>query len=167
MKKLFLILALLLIGKNQAFSQKGDESALNFLTRNEPGVTWNAKSQIEGDFNYDGATDYALRGRKGKFFVLGVVKSATDGKRKYQTLQFGEDAGDQGALCSVNSAVIAVENLDKDYIEFASEYLEPDFVKMLKSLPKNSKGINVADGQCDSFHVIYDKKANELVWWRI
>lgn len=166
MSKLFLIALLLTVCGIEAFSQKG-ETALKFLERNEPDVKWNAKSQITGDFNYDGAIDYALRGRRGKFFVLGVVKSAPDGKRKYQTLQFGEDAGDQGSLCSVNSAVISVENLDKDYIEFAAEYLDENFVKMLKALPKNSKGINVSDGQCDSFHVIYDKKLNELTWWRI
>lgn len=167
MSRLFLILSLLIACQIQALSQTGGESALNFLTRNEPSVKWNAKSQISGDFNYDGVTDHALRGRKGKFFVLGVIKSAPGGKRKYQTLQFGEDAGDQGALCSVDSAVITVENLDKDYIEFATEYLDANFVEMLKKLPKNSKGINISDGQCDSFHVIYDKKLNELIWWRI
>lgn len=167
MKKLFLILSLLAICEIQVFSQTGGATALNFLSRNEPGVKWNIKSQISGDFNYDGAIDYALRGRRGKSFVLGIVKSAPGGKRKYQTLRFGEDAGEQGALCSVESAVIAVEDLDKDYVEFAAEYLEPEFVKMLKNLPKNSKGINVSDGMCDSFHVIYDKKANELIWWRI
>lgn len=167
MKKLFLLLLLLAVGGGEIFSQIGDATALNFLTKNEPGVKWNAKSLIKGDFNFDGAVDYALRGRRGKFFVLGVVKSAPDGKWKYQTLQFGEDSGNQGALCSVNSAIIIVENLDREYIEFAAEYLEADFVKTLRNLPKNSKGILISDGMCDSFHVIYDKKANELIWWRI
>ncbi len=166
MKKLLLIFTMLLVCGSYAFAQ-GKTTALSVLTKNEPTVKWNEKSLIKGDFDYDGVVDYALRGRRGKFFVLGIVKGALSGKSKHWTMQFGEDAGDQGSLCSVKSAVITVENLDKNYVEFAADYLETDFTKMIKSLPKNSKGINIADGMCDSFHVLWDKKAKQFTWWRI
>jgi len=167
MRKLILLFAwLIALSGSYAFAQSG-ATALSVLTKKEPAVKWNEKSQIKGDFDYDGVIDYALRGRKGKSFVLGVVKGALSGKSSHWTMEFGEDSGDQGSLCSVNSARITVENLNKDYVRFAADYLEDDFTKMIKSLPKNSKGINVYDGLCDSFHVFWDKKAKRFTWWRI
>ena len=142
-------------------------TALSILTKSEPAVKWNAKSEIKGDFDYDGVADYALRGREGKFFVLGIVKGALSGKSKHYLVEFGEDAGDQGALCSVNRAVITVENLDENYAKFAADYLEKDSIKTLESLSKKSKGINIADGMCDSFHTLWDQKTNRFFWWRI
>lgn len=158
---------MLIGGVTSGFAQKSGAAVLNVLNRKEPDVKWNAKSLIQGDFDYDGVTDYALRGRKKEFFVLGIVKGALTGKSAHWTLEFGADAGNQDALCAVESAVITVEILDRGYAEFAADYLENDFVKMIKSLPKKSRGINIADGQCDSFHVLWDKKARQFTWWRI
>lgn len=161
MNKILLVSIIIIAGLLSVAAQT-KPTALSVLTANEPGVKWNAKSEIKGDFDYDGVTDYALRGRRGKFFVLGIVKGALSGKSKHWTMQFGEDA-----LCSVSSAVITVENLDKDYAEFAADYLSSDIVKALKNLPKNSKGINISDGQCDSFSILWNKKENQFFWWRI
>ncbi len=164
MKKLFLMFAMFAVGAGYASAQT---TALSVLTKRVPGVNWVEKSLIRGDFDYDGVTDYALRGRQKGFFVLGIVKGAASAKSKHWTMQFGEDAGDQGSLCSVKSAVITVTDLDKDYIEFAAEYLEDDFAARLKKLPKNSKGINISDGMCDSFHVLWDARAKQFIWWRL
>lgn len=166
MKKLALLFVWFVVCESCAFAQSG-VTALSVLAKKEPAVRWNEKSLIRGDFDYDGTIDYALRGKKGKSFVLGIVKGALSGKSKYWTMEFGEDAGDQGSLCSINSARINIENLDKDYLNFAADYVEADFAKTIKNLPKNSKGINVYDGMCDSFHVLWDRKAKQFTWWRI
>ncbi len=166
MRKVFAQSLLLLLYSNFVFAQS-DSTAFTFLKQKYPAVIWNSKSQIKGDFDYDGVADYALRGRKGAKLVVGVVKGAVTGKSKHWTLEFGEDAGDQGALCSIKTAVIAVDDIDKDYAEFASEYLEADYAARLKKLPKNSKGIIISDGKCDSFHVFWDKKINQFTWWRV
>ena len=142
-------------------------TVFSILSKKEPTVEWNAKSQISGDFDYDGTIDYALRGRKGKFFVLGIVKGALSGKSKYRTMKFGEDAGDQGSLCSVKSAIITVDDINKDYVDFASEYLEADYARRLRSVSKNSKGIVISDGNCDAFHIFWDKKYKLFTWWRV
>ncbi|MDQ3749727.1 MAG: F-BAR domain-containing protein [Acidobacteriota bacterium] len=166
MKKFFVSLVILILCGTSALAQE-TVTPLSLLTQKNPAVKWNAKSQIKGDFDYDGINDYAVRGIKGVKFVVGIVKGSVTPKSKYWTLEFGEDAGDQGSLCSVKSAVISVDDIDKDYVEFASEYLEADYAKRLENLPKNSKGITVADGMCDSFHVFWDKKAKEFTFWRI
>ena len=166
MRKLFAQIFLLILCCNFAFA-KSSKTAFSVLKKNYPTVNWNLKSQIKGDFDYDGVTDYALRGRKGAKFVVGIVKGSITEKSKHWTLEFVEDAGDQGGLCSVKSAIITVDDIDKDYIKFAGEYLQPDFAKRLRSVPKNSKGITISDGMCDSFHIFWDKKIKQFTWWRV
>ncbi len=166
MRKVFAQSLLLLLCGNFAFAQSGS-TAFTFLKQKYPTVDWNSKSQIKGDFDYDGVTDYALRGRKGAKLVVGIVKGAVNGKTKHWRLEFGEDAGDQGGLCSVKTALITVDDIDKDYIKFAGEYIETEYAARLKKLPKNSKGITLSDGACDSFHILWDKKLKRFTWWRI
>lgn len=166
LKKFAAVFAALILSGAIAFAQK-DAAALSVLTKKDPKTRWNAKSIIKGDFDYDGIDDYALRGIKGKLFVLGIVKGSPNGKSKSWTLEFPEDAGNQGGLCSVGKARINTEDIDKDYKEFAADYLEEEYVKMFARLPKGSKGINIYDGMCDSFHVFWDKKMRRFNWWRI
>ncbi len=166
MKKFFAQIFLLFLCCNFAFAESG-VTAFSVLKKNYPAVNWNLKSQIKGNFDYDGVTDYALRGRKGKKFVVGIVKGLVTEKSKHWTLEFGEDAGDQGGLCSVKSAVIAIDDIDKNYVRFAVDYLKPDFAKRLQSVPKNSKGITISDRMCDSFQIFRDKKIKQFIWWQI
>ena len=166
MKNIFLVLLLMTACETNAFAQT-KATVFSILVKKEPTVKWNAKSQISGDFDYDRVIDYALRGRKGKFFVLGIVKGALSGKSKHWTMKFGEDAGDQSGLCSVKSAIITIDDIDKDYVDFASEYLETDYAERLRKVPKNSKGIIISDGNCDAFHVFWDKKYKLFTWWRL
>ncbi len=157
----------LVLCSNFTFAQS-DVTAFTFLKQKYPTVNWNFKSHIKGDFDYDGVTDYALRGRKGAKLVIGIVKGTINGKTKHWTLEFGEDAGSQDALCSVKNAVITVDDIDKDYIKFAADYLEGDYAaRTFKNLPKDSKGITAADGACDSFHIFWDKMAKRFGWWRV
>lgn len=166
MKKVCVITTILFLSAAIVFGQKS-ATALGVLTKSEPAVKWNAKSVISGDFDYDGVADYAFRGIKKKSFVLGVVKGSITAKSKHWTLELGEDAGDQGGLCSVSKAVITLDAIDKNYLEAAKDYLEPEYVKMFAGLPKGSKGINIADGMCDSFNVFWNKKEKQFSWWRI
>lgn len=166
MKKISLVFTMLIFGGTYVFAQS-TATPLIILSKKEPNIKWNTKSLIKGDFDYDGVTDFALRGRKGKVFVLRIVKGALNNRSKSQMLEFGEDAGDQGSLCSVDKAIINTDDLDKDYMEFAKDYLEPRYIKAFARLPKSSKGITVSDRMCDSFHVFWDKQTNKFIWWRV
>jgi hypothetical protein len=166
MKKISLLFTMLMFCEIYVCAQN-NTTALSVLSKKEPTIKWNAKSLIKGDFDYDGIADFALRGRKGKIFVLGIVKGALNTKSKSKMLEFGEDSGDQGSLCSVEKAIINTDDIDKDYMEFAKDYLEPKYVKALARLPKASKGIIVSDGMCDPFHIFWDKQTNKFIWWRV
>jgi hypothetical protein len=166
MKQISLIFTMIVFGGTYVFAQS-TATAFGILSKKEPTIKWNAKSLIKGDFDYDGITDFVLRGRKGKVFVLGIVKGALNDKSKSQMLEFGEDSGNQSSLCSIDKAITNTDDLDKDYIAFARDYLEPRHIKAFTRLPKSSKGITVSDGTCDSFHVFWDKQTNKFIWWRV
>lgn len=166
MKKIFLLSTMLLFCEIYVFAQN-NIITLHVLSKKEPAVKWNAKRLIKGDFDYDGITDFAVRGKKGKIFALGIVKGVLNNKSKSQVFELSPDSGDQGSLCSVDKAIINTDNFDKDYLNFAKDYLEPKYIKALTRLPKTSKGITVSDGACDSFHVFWDWQTSKFIWWRV
>lgn len=130
-------------------------TALDLLRSREPKVAWINQSLLKADFDYDGVDDYALGGHREQQYVVGVVKGPIVAQSKHWTLAFSANASDQGALCSVSTAKIEVEPLDDDNVEGASK------------LPRTSRGINLSDGACDSFHIYWDRKSKRFVWWRL
>lgn len=129
-------------------------TALRLLKVREPAVKWNPQSILTGDFDYDNILDYALAGRKGVSFVVGIVKGRLNRKSKHSALEFS-DGSSQNDLCSTTSAEIGLET-------FAAN----DEIEELRNLPKNSRGINLADGLCDAFHIYYSKSEKRFVWRR-
>lgn len=149
------VVFLLTFGGVSVLAQNATSSritALRVLRLREPEVKW---SLLKADFDYDGVDDYALGGRKGSLYVLGVVKGSLSGKSKHWTLEFSQDAGNQGALCSVTNARIRLERLSAEEVE------------EVRKLPRKSRGINLSDEECDSFHIYYDRKEKRFVWWRL
>jgi hypothetical protein len=46
------------------------------------------------------------------------------------------------------------------------EELDEEDLKAAGKLPRNSRGINLSDGDCDSFHIYWLQKAKRFVWAR-
>ncbi len=158
MKIILTVVSLLALCGASIFAQNAASArvtALSLLRLREPEVEWNPRSLLKADFDYDGIVDYALGGKKGGLYVLGVVKGSLSGKSKHWTLEFSQDAGSQGALCSVADARIRLERLSADEVEG------------VRKLPRKSRGINLYDDRCDSFHIYYDRKEKRFVWWRL
>ncbi len=154
MKTFLTIIFLFTLSGTSVFAQK-TLSALQLLKNREPEVKWNSRSLLKADFDYDGVTDYALSGRRGNKFVIGIVKGSLNSKSKHWTLEFSEDAGSQSSLCSVAGARISSER-------FASD----DEIAEVRRLPKKSRGIALSDERCDAFHIYYSRKEKQFVWWR-
>jgi hypothetical protein len=148
---------LLCIGASQGTkpSSTSGTTALNLLRQRERSVTWDARSLLTADFDYDGVDDFAVGGKMGAKYVLGVVKGPLSGQSKHWTFTFAEDAGDQGSLCSVSNARIRLEPLDEEEVEGA------------RNLPANSRGINLYDDKCDSFHIFWDRKEGRFTYERL
>ena len=158
MKTFLTIVFLFTLSGTSAYAQK-TLSTVQLLENREPKVKWNSRSLLKADFDYDGVPDYALSGRRGDRFVVGIVKGPLNRKSKHWTLGFLENGGSQGALCSVASARINLERASSD-VESGDEPEET------RKLPKKSRGINLSDEHCDSFHIYYSRKEKQFVWWR-
>jgi hypothetical protein len=135
-------------------AKSSSSSALNVLNRLEPDVKWEPRTLLKADFDFDGVEDYSLGARKGTQYVVGIVMGPLNGQSKHWTLEFSEDAGDQGSLCSVSDAQIRLDMLDDELVVGA------------RGLPEMSKGINLYDDKCDSFHIYWDQKEKRFEWWR-
>ena len=158
MRTALTVVSLLALGGIFVLAQSTSSSrmtALSVLKLSEPEVAWNPRTLLKADFDYDGVVDYALGGRRGSSYVLGVVKGTLSDKSKHWMLEFSQDAGNQGGLCSVVSARIRLERLSLDE------------VGRRRKIPRKSRGINLYDGECDSFHIYYDRKEERFVWWRL
>lgn len=150
-----LIVALILAGFGAGVFAQGKLSALQLLKDREAETEWDSLSLLKGDFDYDGVTDYALSGKRGGKFVVGIVKGTLKSDSKHWTLEFGEDGISQGSLSSVAEARIRLEKFSPN-----------DEIPELKNLPKKSRGINLADDGSDAFHIYYSREKKQFVWWR-
>ncbi len=148
-----LIVSLLALNCSGAVTEQAQSlapvTAVSILKSREPTVTWDQRSLLKADFDFDGIDDYVLAGRAGGRYVVGIVKGPVTSQSKHWTLGFSQNPNDQGSLCSVSAAHIELE--------------EPD---VEGDLPPNSKGINLSDGTCDSFHIYWDKMGKRFVWSR-
>lgn len=130
-------------------------SALQILKNREPQTEWNSRSLLKGDFDHDGVADYAISGKRDGKFVVGIVKGQLKRDSKHWAFEFAEGGISQNSLCSVADARISLEKLSPD-----------EELPELQKLPKTSRGINLANGECDAFHIYYSREKNQFTWWR-
>ena len=150
-----LTIVLIIAGFGAGVFAQGKLSALQLLKNREAETEWNSRSFLQGDFDFDGVTDYALSGKRDGKFVVGIVKVNLKRDSKHWTLEFAEDSVSQSGLCSVADAKISLEKISPD-----------EEIAELKDLPKTSRGINLADDQCDAFHIYYSREKAQFVWRR-
>lgn len=127
----------------------GPRTAVDLLRQREPDTAWDSKSLVHGDFDQDGAEDFALTGIKDDLFVVGIVKGPVAPSSRHSILKFPWGDGDQASLCS-SKARIETETIAED---------DPPGRKGL--------GINLNDDECDSFHIYWDPEKQEYDWWRL
>ncbi|TAM78719.1 MAG: hypothetical protein EPN47_20240 [Acidobacteria bacterium] len=135
------------------------ERVLQLLHKKAPNVIWGGASLLRGNFNPDDKIDYALLGQEGKNRVfVGVVYSPLEPKGQVDILEFGVGQ-DQGSLCRL-PAQLKLESLD---------YGPSDEVGKISGFRRSSKvmGLNLADGDCDSFHLFWNYQSHHIDWWRL
>ena len=98
--------------------------ALRLLKARKPGIKWNPQSLLTVDSDYDNILDYALAGRKGVLFVVGIVKGRLNRTSRHWTFEFS-DGSSQDDLCSTTSAEIGLEIFAAD-----------DEIEELRNLPE-------------------------------
>src|SRR5271167_371063 len=71
------------------------------VTKEQPGVQWDAKSVKSGTFEGDGQSDLALLGLKQHSLYLVVAHALSNGSYLTQYLTFAIGANEQAAICTL------------------------------------------------------------------
>jgi hypothetical protein len=140
----------LLLAGCAAWGERG--SAVRELELREPAVAWQAGSLVRGDLDGDGAADYALAGRKGELFVVGLLQGPPAKAGRHWTLEFPIGGDDQDALCSP-AARLRLEEL---------EAVPPEATP-----PPGKRGLALHDERCDAFHIYWDPAKQSFAYWRL
>jgi hypothetical protein len=149
----------LLTGYRPKLHSAEGEPVFQLAHKKAPDVNWDRTSLLKGDFNPDDKTDYALMGLEGKNRVfVAVVYSPVAPSAQVDILEFGVGQ-DQGSLCRL-PAHLKLESLDYDPSDDVGKI--PGFRRSREFM-----GLNLAGGDCDSFHLFWNYQSHRIEWWRL
>ena len=116
-----------------------------------------AGNKIEGDIDCNGKNDIAEIFHKNKKVKVIVT---LNGSKKTKEMEFGlGDSISQSSLCG-NKASLHADSLN-DLSDMFGENL-PGY-----KTSKTCIGLNLRGGECDSIHIFWNHKTNQLNWWRL
>src|SRR5215467_13536346 len=68
-------------------------SAISLLSQREPNVLWDSRTLLKADFDYDAVDDFAVGGRIGANYVVGVAKGPLSNQSKHWILKVFRSRG--------------------------------------------------------------------------
>ena len=152
----FAIVGLIFMIGVAAVAHAQDTAAFRALATFEPGVRWEAASELTADIDCDGRSDQALLGRGDGRVYVGVIVSS---RMRPEILGFGVGSAVHDAICA-EPAVLRVESLDYDPKKAGGRV--DGFRRS-----KRCKGLRLSGGACDSIHFFWNHRTKELDWWRL
>jgi hypothetical protein len=131
------------------------QQVLNAANKFMPGITWQAKSVLIGDFSCRGRSEQAILGTSHSETARRYAVAAIflDGLDKQPELFFDD-------LHITDDVKLIVESLDFDPQETLGHSLQ-GFKRS-----KTCKGLNMDDNQTDSLHIYWDAKSRDFDAWR-
>ena len=173
---------LLLLGAaaSQSPAQSADAGApdpIELLSRLRADVQWERDSLLLGEVTLDREIDAVALGLKGNSVFVGIVAGPFTRASKHWILEIGTNSQSQDGLCgSQQDARLQLEKLSIpedapkgcDQAEVARECRRWRQTAQLVYLAaaRGSKGINLGDGKCDSFHIYFDPVRRQPTWSR-
>ncbi|MEO8382502.1 MAG: hypothetical protein ABI779_22775 [Acidobacteriota bacterium] len=133
------------------------EGARQELKAFRPGIRWHPVLRV--DINCDGSTDEVFSGRDAKHYYLAAVLGGPS-PRKISIRGFLLEGDSQDSFCGEPS-LLEKESMDYDPTEPIGEIPE-GFHRSAKCF-----GLRLVAGECDTFHLFWNHKRNELDWWRL
>lgn|SRR6266852_4627266 len=156
----------------------GGPAPIALLSRLRADVQWERDSLLLGEVTLDREIDAVALGFKEGSVFVGIVAGPFVRTPKYWILEFATNAQSQDGLCgSPQDARLQLEKLSIpedapkgcDQAEVARECRRWRQTAQLVYLAaaRGSKGINLGDGKCDSFHIYFDPVRREPTWSRL
>jgi hypothetical protein len=129
------------------------------LGRAEPaGLEWKHSQQL--DVNCDGTLDEVFTATDQFRFYVGVVLGPVTRKSQYSVVSFALTGDFQDSFCGSFES-LSPEPLTTEIADAIGE--EPFGYRASKSC----KGLKLAAGECDAFHLFWNHVSNALNWWRL
>jgi len=164
-----------------ASAQSADAGApdpVELLSRLRGDVQWERDSVLLGEVTLDREIDAVVLGLKGSSVLVGILAGPFTRFSKYWILELATNSQSQEGLCgSQEDARLRLEKLTIpeeapkgcDQAEVARECRRWRQAAQLVYLAaaRGSKGINLGDGKCDSFHIRFDPVRREPTWSRL
>jgi hypothetical protein len=142
MRRLTVISLPLLFVSQLAF---GQEPLIKAAARYVPGVTWQPKSVVTGDFTCRGRKQIAILGVSSSEIVVAVFLNGTN--KRPEVIR---DSGRQAA-----SVTLMIEDLD-----YETDYTLPGFQRS-----KTCKGLVLDDGEIDPAHLYWNHESLRFSRW--
>ncbi|HUI54152.1 MAG TPA: hypothetical protein VLY04_04225 [Bryobacteraceae bacterium] len=143
---LWLVFAQLLLAQDPAAVEK---AAAKYV----PGITWQARSVVSGNFTCRGRKEQAILGVSASEILVAVFVTGTNAPP--ELLRYSAKARNP------KTAELAVEDLDYDPKQDIG--YEPDGFQRSKSC----KGLNLGDGLTDSAHIYWNRKSHRFEDWTL
>lgn len=118
------------------------------LRHMKPEVRWE-EVVVSADYDGDGRRDQAVVGHAPGRILVGVLLSS---EPTPCVLEFSVGPAEQAAVCS-DDAKLRVEDPSVEASDLASA--------------KGRKGLQLADDECDSIHMLWNPTSHRMDWWRL
>ena len=163
------------LAQAESLKERTEPAPIELLSRWREDVQWKRDSLLLSDVTLDRETDAVVLGLKGNSVFVGIVAGPFGKSSKHWILEFG--ANSQDGLCGpASGARLRLEKLPIP--EDAPKTCESSEVArecrrwreaaqlLYLAAARGSKGINLGDEKCDSFHIYFDPVQGQPVWWR-
>jgi hypothetical protein len=122
------------------------------------GIQWQAADSI--DFNCDLARDHVFVGSDTSHYYVALIVTPLSKDSVATYVKFVLAGDSQDALCGTTPS-LHPESLDADLLEILGA--EPEGWRRTRMC----LGMRLESGDCDSFHLYWNKEQAKLDWWRL
>lgn len=157
--KSWIVALVILIATGCSAAGRPALAAHEILSRAEPAdLTWRASQRI--DLNCDGTDDEVLTAQDEHRFYVGVVLGSPMHRGHYSIVAFALTGEWQESFCGPFQS-LTPEPLTSEMADATGE-------EELGYVPSpGCFGLRLVAGECDSFHLYWNRMSNSLDWWRL
>ena len=130
---------------------------LAHVRADRPSVKWDVKSQVSGDFDGEGRTDFAALGYVGKGVVVAIGRTSATGEIRLQYLHFDVSRAAQAAICVLPARL--------ELLPLSCAVNHGGALPGCKEGPGVSS-LRLMDDECDSINIYWNRDRNSMSWWR-
>jgi hypothetical protein len=145
-------------GVTHGSERRKDVSGIAIVGRLPLAVAWTAAARV--DVDCDGRRDEVFVGRDAARYYVAVVRAPVTARSEATYVAFRLSGDSEDSFCGTPEP-LEEESLDIDVVEILGDV--PEGWKR----SARCKGLRLTAGECDRFHLYWNRVAKRLSWWRL